>query len=204
MSTLTYDSDRLIREWRERYTGRRTINRQMLDEAEILVRDAIVREREQETRQAKTEREHGQWQMGRLQVQLAEAKAKIESLSTRATLMREERETVETGTVVRLIAPTVPTYGDQSAPRPWMLVELEDVLLRLRMAGGADSTEVRFKRDAIEACVPFPEAALMPIAGDEPGRLTTHRKGVNQFACAYFAALAVVAALVALVGVWWL
>lgn len=183
--TLTYDSDRLIRQWRERYTTRRTVSRQMLDEAEVLVRDAIARELEQERRQAKSNRERDlerrecemelqskryEAQIARLQAQLAEAKSKIESLSPRATLMREERETVEDGTVVRLLAPTTPSYADRISPRPWMLGELEDVILRLRMAGGAESTEVRIKHDAIEACVPFPEAALAPAASvmDDP------------------------------------
>lgn len=176
--TLTYASERLIREWRDRYTGRRTVAWQMLHDAEVLVRDAIVREREQEQRQAKTEREwelerrerrvenaerlHEQ-QLDRLRLKLAEAEAKVESLSTRRTLMREERETVEQGTVVRLLAPTEPLSWttDKSQVRPWMLGELEDVLHRLRMGGGDEGTEVRFKRDAIEACIPFAEFALV-------------------------------------------
>lgn len=174
---LTYDSDRLIREWRDRYAGRRTIAAQMLNDAEALVRDAIVRELEQERRQAKTDREwdldrrerqvenaellHEQRQ-DRLRRQLAEAEAKIASLSPRMTLMREERETVEDGSVVRLLAPTVPSYGDKSSPRPWMLGELEDVIHRLRVGGADEGTEVRFKSDAIEACIPFAEFALTP------------------------------------------
>lgn len=176
---LTYDSDRLIRQWRERYTARRTIAHQMLNDAEVLVRDAISRELEQQRRESKTQREYElerrerqvehaegaqQWQIDRLQRQLAEAKEKIASLSPRVTQMREERETVEDGTVVRLMAPTVPSYGDNTAPRPWMLGELEDVIYRLRLSGGGEDTEVRFKRDAIEACVPFPEFALTPPA----------------------------------------
>jgi hypothetical protein len=179
MGDLTYDSDRLIREWRERYTGRRTIAAQMLDEAEVLVRDAIAREREQERREAKTAREYDlerrertvehaeqlhQQRIDRLTAQLTEAKAKVDELSSRRTLMREERETVEQGTVVRLLAPTEPLSwtNDKTSVRPWMLAELEDVTCRLRMAGGEDGTEVRFKRDAIEACVPFAEFALTP------------------------------------------
>lgn len=183
---LTYDSDRLIREWRDRYTNRRTISWQMLGDAEVLVRDAIIREREQERRQAKSEREwdlerrerrvedaerlHEQ-RIDRLRRELAEARQKIDSLSPRQTLMREERETVDNGTVVRLLAPTVPSYGDKSAPRPWMLGELEDVIHRLRMGGADESVEVRFKRDAIEACVPFAEFALAP-AGRSPSPRT--------------------------------
>lgn len=179
---LTYDSDRLIREWRDRYTNRRTVSWQMLMEAEVLVRDAIARELEQQLRDAKSKREYDlerrelqvEWSEGRQQqridrltAQLAEANAKVEELSTRRTLMREERETVEQGTVVRLLAPTVPGYGDRNNVRPWMLGELEDVTHRLRMAGGEDSTEVRFKHDAIEACVPFAEFALSPATATE-------------------------------------
>lgn len=174
---LTYDSDRLIREWRDRYTSRRTVPHQMLNDAEVLVRDAIARELEQVRHESKTQRERDlerrerevenakglqDMRMDRLRRQLAEAEQKIASLSPRQTLMREERETVEDGTVVRLLAPTVPSYGDKSSPRPWMLGELEDVIYRLRLAGGDDGTEVRFKRDAIEACVPFAEYALVP------------------------------------------
>lgn len=178
---LTYDSDRLIREWRDRYTSRRTVSWQMLSDAEALVRDAIARELEQSRRQAKSDREldlerrerdaawarglHDQ-QVDRLRRELAEARAKIDSLSSRQTLMREERETVEDGTIVRILAPTVPAWGDKNSPRPWRLVELDDVTLRLRMAGASDATEVRFKRDAIEACVPMPELALMPVSSD--------------------------------------
>lgn len=177
MSDLTYDSDRLIREWRERYAGRRTVAREMLDQAEILVRDAIARELEQARAAAKTEREWDlerreravelterskDWREDSLRRQLAEAKAEIASMSPRMTLMREERETVEQGTIVRLLAPRVPSYGDKTDPRPWMLGEIEDVAHRLRMAGAEDGTELRFKRDAIEACVPFAEFALTP------------------------------------------
>lgn len=190
---LTYDSDRLIREWRDRYTGRRTIAAQMLDDAEVLVRDAIVREREQERREAKIERERDlerreraveraeemkDWTTDRLRRQLAEAESKIASMSPRMTQMREERETVEDGTVVRLLAPTVPIYGDRSEPRPWMLGELEDVIYRLRLGGGDEGTEVRFKRDAIEACIPFAEYALMP-ASPQPPPPAPRRPSVN-------------------------
>lgn len=173
--TLTYASDRLIREWRDRYAGRRTVNHQMLMDAEVLVRDAIAREREQEVRAAKSQREWAlerreqkveyaeqlhQGQTDRLQRRLAEAEQKIGDLSPRQTLMREERETVEDGTVVRLLAPTTPSYGDKSSPRPWMLGEIEDVAHRLRMGGATETTEMRFRKDAIEACVPFAEFAL--------------------------------------------
>ena len=174
---LTYDSDRLIREWRDRYAGRRTIAHQMLNDAEVLVRDAIARELEQERRDRKTSEEYAlerrerevqyakqldEQRIDRLRANLAEAEQKIASLSPRQTLMREERETVEDGTVVRILAPTVPSYGDKSSPRPWMLGELEDVVHRLRMGGAEEGVEVRFKRDAIEACVPFAEFALTP------------------------------------------
>lgn len=174
---LTYQSDRLIREWRERFAGRRTVAHEMLEQAEVLVRDAVARELATVQRETKTQRERDlerreravelaegskDWQTDRLRRQLAEAEAKIASMSPRMTLMREERETVEDGTIVRLLAPTVPSYGDKSEPRPWMLGEIEDVVHRLRMGGAEDDTELRFKRDAIEACVPFAEFALAP------------------------------------------
>ena len=180
---LTYDSDRLIREWRDRYAGLRTVAREMLEQAEILVRDAIARELEQTRSEAKTAREYDlerrekaveyaegrqQWRIDRLAAQLAEAQAKVDELSTRRTLMREERETVEDGTVVRLLAPTVAGYGDTNRVRPWMPCELEDVMHRLRMGGADEGTEVRFKRDAIEACIPFAEFALVPAKPDRP------------------------------------
>lgn len=174
---LTYDSSRLIRQWRERYTGRRTVAHRMLVDAEVLVRDAIARELAQHDRQQKDERERElerrereveraerqqQWRVDHLQGKLAEAELKLAKMSPRMTLMREERETVEDGTIVRLLAPTVPSYGDRTEPRPWMLGELEDVTHRLRMGGATEETELRFKRDAIEACVPFAEFALTP------------------------------------------
>ena len=155
----------------------------MLEQAEILVRDAIARELEQTRSEAKTAREYDlerrekaveyaegrqQWRIDRLAAQLAEAQAKVDELSTRRTLMREERETVEDGTVVRLLAPTVAGYGDTNRVRPWMLGELEDVMHRLRMGGADEGTEVRFKRDAIEACIPFAEFALVPAKPDRP------------------------------------
>ena len=199
VESLTYDSDRLIREWRDRYTGRRTIAWQMLSDAEVLVRDAIAREREQERRQAKTDREwdlerreraaehaeglHEQ-RADRLRRKLAEAEAKIASLSPRQTLMREERETIEDGTIVRLLAPTVPSYGDKQSPRPWMLGEIEDVVHRLRMGGADESTELRFKREAIEACVPFAEFALSPakrqVLGADSRKETTIPVALNR------------------------
>lgn len=183
---LTYESDRLIREWRERYAGRRTIAAEMLDQAEVLVRDAVALELATVRREAKTEREYDlerrerqvEFAEGlktstedRLRRQLAEAEQKLMQLSPRQTLMREERETVEDGTVVRLLAPTVPSYGDKDSPRPWMLGEIEDVVHRLRMGGAEDGTELRFKRDAIEACVPFAEFALAPASRTLPGRV---------------------------------
>lgn len=182
---LTYESDQLIHEWRERFTGRRTVAHEMLEQAEVLVREAVARELALTRHQAKTEREwelerreravelaeRGKdWQVDRLRRELAEAEAKVASMSPRMTLMREERETVEDGTVVRLLAPTVPSWGDKEAPRPWMLGELEDVIHRLRMGGADEGVEVRFKRDAIEACVPFAEFALAPASRSRPQR----------------------------------
>lgn len=177
VEALTYDSDRLIREWRDRYTNRRTVSHQMLNDAEALVRDAITRERELEIREAKSQREfalerreravemaekRGEWEKDRLRREVAELQAKVENLSSRRTLMREERETVEQGTVVRLLAPTEPLSWspDNNQVRPWMLGEIEEVAHRLRIGGATDSTELRFERDAIEACVPFAEFAL--------------------------------------------
>lgn len=183
---LTYESDRLIREWRERFTGRRTVAYEMLEQAELLVREAVAREVAAVQRETKTEREWDlerreravelaerskDWREDSLRRQLAEAKAEIASMSPRMTLMREERETVEQGTIVRLLAPRVPSYGDKTDPRPWMLGEIEDVAHRLRMGGAEDGTELRFKRDAIEACVPFAEFALAPSSSrSEPER----------------------------------
>jgi ribosomal 50S subunit-recycling heat shock protein len=182
---LTYESEHLIHEWRERFTGRRTVAYEMLEQAEVLVREAVARELATVRREDKTQRE---WdlerreravelaerekdrQVDRLRRQLAEAEAKVASMSPRMTLMREERETVEDGTIVRLLAPRVPSYGDKESPRPWMLGEIEDVVHRLRMGGGEDSTELRFKRDAIEACVPFAEFALTPAPRALPER----------------------------------
>ena len=62
----------------------------------------------------------------------------------------------------------VPSCGDRQEPRPWMLGEIEDVAYRLRLGGADDSTELRFKRDAIEACVPFAEFALAPVQRPAP------------------------------------
>lgn len=184
---LTYDSDRLIREWRERYTERRTVARQMLDQAELLVRDAVALERAQEQRATKAQRAYDlerrereveqakrlyEQQVDRLRRELAEARAEIASMSPRQTLMREQRETVADGTIVRIQAPLVPKY-DSTAVRPWVLSEIEEVSQRLRMAGGDDRTEVRFKADAIEACVPFPEFALTPAAPVPAERTTS-------------------------------
>lgn len=214
---LTYESDRLIREWRERYAGRRTVAREMLDQAEVLVRDAIARELEQQRRDAKSEREwelerreraveyaegSKDWHVDSLRRRLAEAEAKIASMSPRMTLMREERETVEDGTIVRLLAPTVPSYGDKNSPRPWMLGEIEDVVHRLRMGGAEDTTELRFKRDAIEACVPFAEFALAPSSSrvealPEPSAARRLQVNPRMAALSLFVLLALVASVVA-------
>lgn len=218
---LTYDSDRLIREWRDRYSRRRTVTHQMLNDAEVLVRDAITREREQERRAAKAEREWdlerretrvehaerlGEARLDRLRRQLSGAEQKIASLSPRQTLMREERETIEDGTVVRILAPTTPSYGDKDAIRPWMLGELEDVTHRLRMGGANEETEVRFKRDAIEACVPFAEFTLTPASPPPDKRETVVRPTHHALPRGLVLAATVITTLVLVIilGVWFL
>lgn len=203
MTRLTYDSDRLIREWRARYTNRRTIAAQMLDDAEALVRDAIARELEQTRREAKTAHEwdlerretaasyaeaRHERERDRLRRELAEAKEKISSLSPRVTLMRAERETVEDGTVVRIHAPRVPGYSAASSSvRHWQLAEVEELATRIRMAGAGDEQEVRFQKDHVEVCVPFPEYALpapTPPHEDPPAPREKTGPGARQVAAA--------------------
>lgn len=181
---LTYDSERLIGEWRDRYTNRRTVERQMLNEAELLVRDAVVRELEQLERDRAHDRERRAYQAERA-VEIADAardraEARADRVATqlaeyraRHVALREEREAVTDGTVVKIAAPEVPYSGydytspDRTVPR-WTLEDLESATHRLRMAGAGDDAVVGFEREHIRVAVPFPEFALTPAKRLEP------------------------------------
>lgn len=163
-------------EWRERYANRRTVSWQMLNEAARLVeasqryhaRLAQAEIARVEDRLAALEEQHAS-ELERAEQRLEQqrnraerAEAAEQAYRKQQTNLREERETVDDGVQVRIEAPRIPGYGDRTHPRPWTLGELETMMYRLRAGGATDDTEVRFKHEHAEACIPFPEMVLEP------------------------------------------
>lgn len=184
---IRYDNESpadALERWRRQFTDRRTIPAQMLDEAHALVLAAISEQAAEHRGQLEMleeqharELERAGQRETRLRERAERAEAAEKAYRTQQTNLREQRETVDDGVQVRISAPTFRSYGDRDMVRPWTLGELDQVLYRLRSAGAGDDTEVRFARERVEACVPFPEmvldhrpAAPPPATTDRPPR----------------------------------
>jgi hypothetical protein len=158
---------------RDRFTDRRTVPRQLLDDALGLV-DTTVAELQtrHEAQLAEVERQHDRV-LGRLEVRASRAEDRVRELEAMRTNLRETRETVDDGVLVKIAAPRTSSHGE-GYPRPWTIAELDAVLYRLRLGGGTDDTEVRIGHRETEATIPFPELVLDPPAKREP-EVVAHR-----------------------------
>lgn len=158
---------------RDRYGSRRTVARDLLDDALRLVdatmadqqnlhdKQAAVQLARHETQLAEAERQHS-IQLARVDDRLARSEARVRQLEAARTNLRETRETIDDGVLVKISAPRAATWEgkDSNTPRPWTLGELDTVIYRLRLGGGTDDTEVRIKHDHTEATIPHPEMVL--------------------------------------------
>lgn len=161
MREIEYHRQRLER-LRDEYTNRRSVPRQLLDQATGLVESSWLElQARHEAQLAEADRQH-EAQAARLEARATRAEDRVRQLEAMRTNLREERETVDDGVLVKITAPRTTTWrGDDSdIPRPWTLGELEAVAYRLRLGGGTDDTEVRIKRDHTEATIPYPELVL--------------------------------------------
>lgn len=163
-----------MHEWRELFQNRRTVPWQMFDAAERLIRASHTHHaRHLEAHRLATVQALDELkaahvaEIGRLQDALERerrlrvaAETSEREYRQRQTNLREQRETTDDGTLVRIAQPKFKSYGDREMARPWTLEELGVIEQRFRLAGGTDDTEVRFKHEHVEATVPFPELAL--------------------------------------------
>jgi hypothetical protein len=166
--SLTYHQQRLA-DLRDRYANRRTVSRQLLDEATGLVDSALVElQARHETQLAEADRQHGA-QVARLEARATRVEDRVRELEAMRTNLRESRETIDDGVLVKITAPRTTTWRGENSdiPRPWTLGELEAVAYRLRLGGGTDDTEVRIKHQHTEATIPYPELVL-----DAPAKTT--------------------------------
>lgn len=176
-----------LAEFRERFANRRTVPYEMFQFAERLVRAST----EYHARQARdaaaaaderaqvvidaANAEHARLleQVRRLEADAAEWRTRYQDYKRDQTNLRESRETIDDGTLVKINAPRISSWGDKTIPRPWTLEELEMLTHRMRMAGGDDQLEVRFKHEHVEATVPIPEFAFELARNDaRPGGVT--------------------------------
>jgi hypothetical protein len=158
---------------RNRYGNRRTVASDLLDDALRLVDATVTDQRHKldtdlavhlarhETQLAEAERQHG-IQLARVEDRLARSEARVRQLEAARTNLRETRETIDDGVLVKISAPRAATWEgkESNIPRPWTLGELDTVIYRLRLGGGTDDTEVRIKHDYTEATIPHPEMVL--------------------------------------------
>lgn len=158
-----------------RYSDRRTVANQLLEEVVQLVDLIATDERSRhEAQLAEAERQHS-IQLARVEDRLARATDDVQRLERARTNLRETRETIDDGVLVKILAPRAATWEgkESNIPRPWTLGELETLMYRMRLGGGTDHTEVRFKHDHTEATIPFPELVLeapTPKTPDPPER----------------------------------
>ena len=161
MSLDSYHQERLER-LRDEYGNRRTVTRQMLDQAVRLVESTTLElQARHEMQLAEADRQH-QWQLDRVERRATVAEDRVRQLEAMRTNLRESREAIEEGVLVKITSPRAVNWrGEESEmSRPWTLAELETVVYRLRVGGGTDDTEVRIKRDHTEATIPYPELVL--------------------------------------------
>lgn len=154
---------------RARYADRRTVARQLLDEALALVDSTVIElQAAHDAQLTELARQHGA-QLAQAENRLREvegratrAQDRVRELEAMRTNLRESRETIDDGVLVKFPNPrTYMRSGDEAKwGRPWVLSELETLCFRLRVGGATDDTEVRTKSDHTEATIPFPEMAL--------------------------------------------
>lgn len=184
---------------RARYVDRRTVARQLLDEALALADSTVIElQAGHEAQVAEVERQHQlqtaqfEARLGRVEYRAQQAEERVRVLEAARTNLRESRETIAEGVLVKIKSPrTYNNRTDEEEPfgRPWTLGELEAVCYRFRLGGGTDDTEVRNKRDHTEATIPYPEMALSapekpaPVATEQPRARWWKRRAAVATAC---------------------
>lgn len=174
-----------LQQIRGRYDGRRTVQRDMLDDAlrlvdaevrlraEQLAGDALISAARHATELATIRDQHDR-QVNRLQERADRAEGRVRELEEMRTNLRESQETLDDGVLVKIAAPRGAKWdgSEGNYPRPWTLGELDTVAYRLRLGGATDDTEVRFKHDHTEATIPFPELVIDPPRIIKPAEST--------------------------------
>ncbi len=170
MSTTDPIEQRLA-DWRASYTDRRTIPRQMVDEADLLIRTAVRAAQYASTVALEQQRVAHQEEVTRLERSLdlarrtaAEAhriRTEHEALVAEKVRLREEREQDGEEVTVKMTR----TLGG------WVLGDLEEIAYRLRCGGAVDDTALEWRQHTISANVPAPN--LVPLV--RPGELRAER-----------------------------
>lgn len=162
-----------IAEFREHFFNRRTVPYEMFRVAEMLVETGLAeREQVHATKMASL-----QQSLDHERTMRKHAEDEAARITAHNTNLREEQENLDDGTLVKVMQPRLVGHrlSDGSTigsdiPRPWQLHEVEALVYRLRVCGGSDSTEVRFKHGHAEATVPYPEMSLFERPGAVKGR----------------------------------
>lgn len=174
MSGVSYHQQRLER-LRDEYTNRRSVPRSLLDRAVQIVESSWLElQARHEMQLAEADRQHAA-QVARLEARATRAEDRVRELEAMRTNLRESRETIDDGVLVKITAPRTATWRGETSdiPRPWTLGELETVAYRLRLGGGTDDTEVRIKHQHTEATIPYPELVMDAPAKPEPTEAAT-------------------------------
>ncbi len=155
MSDETTNDDPIgaqLRDFRERYTNRRTVPWQLLDEAERLVAASVEYQRLRYDLSLLTLREEHE----RTLVQLRDrVESQDQRIQRQAQQLEEKRALAEARRAAQgdQVEVTIRSDGYQD----WCVADLEEIAYRLRCGGATDTTHVSMESNRAVALVPVPE-----------------------------------------------
>lgn len=146
--------------WRDKYTNRRTVPWEMLDEAESIIRSEMSRERRvakveanQEVMRLEAKCAHFEEMAEIRQGTIDTMRRTIEMQDKRlqeGAFLHEERQRQEDDVVVRI------TNGFKG----WTVADLEEIAYRMRAGGADDKTKVKIDDHTVSCALIFPDLAL--------------------------------------------
>lgn len=151
-----------LQDWRDTYTDRRTIGRQMLDRAEKLVKDAIAENTayfEGKIEQAQETAERWEKHYRLAEEQRSNLKRMLDEKRTLAETRSKEGEEVR----VQIARPDW---------KGWQICDLEEIAYRLRCGGAVDETPVKIDSREASALVPAPDLVKL----ESPRHVTPSEK----------------------------
>lgn len=162
-------AEKRLEQWRQQYDGRRTVPGQMLADAQALVTLATAEQQQiHDTRVAELERQH-QRQLDHLDRMHGIERGTIETQRHTIQMLEERRQISESRE--QDDEQILTTIRNGSYSTPWTIGRLEEVVHRLRIAGGEDDTEVEVTLQHARAHVPLPH--LIDLGDADPHDYTT-------------------------------